>query len=83
MSLESSSRDGLYDEAVRIVLQTRRGSVSLLQRKLEIGYTRAARLVDMMAEDGIVGGYKGSKAREVIISPEEWEERHGAQQRRS
>jgi S-DNA-T family DNA segregation ATPase FtsK/SpoIIIE len=83
MSLESSSRDALYDEAVRVVLQTRRGSVSLLQRKLEIGYTRAARLVDMMAEDGIVGGYKGSKAREVIISPEEWEERQGAQQRSS
>jgi len=77
---ESSSRDPLYEDAARIVLQSRRGSVSLLQRKLEIGYTRAARLVDMMAEDGIVGGYKGSKAREVIISLEEWEERRNAKQ---
>jgi len=81
--LEPSSRDPLYDDAVRVILQTGRGSVSLLQRKLEIGYTRAARLVDMMAEDGIVGGYKGSKAREIIISLAEWEERQGAQQRSS
>ena len=79
--LEPSSRDPLYDDAVRVILQTGRGSVSLLQRKLEIGYTRAARLVDMMAEDGVVGGYKGSKAREVIISLDEWEERQRAQQR--
>jgi len=79
--LEPSSRDPLYEDAVRVILQTGRGSVSLLQRKLEIGYTRAARLVDMMAEDGVVGGYKGSKAREVIISLDEWEERQRAQQR--
>lgn len=66
-------RDSLYDQAVRIILQTRRGSVSLLQRKLEIGYTRAARLMDFMAKEGIVGGYKGSKAREVLLTLEEWE----------
>jgi len=69
--------DDLYDDACRIVLESRRGSVSLLQRKLEIGYTRAARLVDMMAVEGIVGGYKGSKAREVIMTLEEWEEKRG------
>ena len=69
--------DDLYDPACRIVLESRRGSVSLLQRKLEIGYTRAARLVDMMAVEGIVGGYKGSKAREVIMKLEEWEEKRG------
>ena len=68
-----AQRDALYEQAVRIVLQDQRGSVSLLQRKLEIGYTRAARLVDFMAKDGIVGGYKGSKAREVIMTLEEWE----------
>jgi S-DNA-T family DNA segregation ATPase FtsK/SpoIIIE len=65
--------DDLYDQAVRIVLETRRGSVSLLQRRLSIGYSRAARLVDMMAETGIVGSYKGSQAREVMMSLDEWE----------
>ncbi len=66
--------DELYEEAVRIVLETQRGSVSLLQRRLAIGYTRAARLIDMMAEAGIVGSHRGSKAREVLLSLEEWEE---------
>ena len=65
--------DDLYQQAVRIVLESQRGSVSLLQRKLEIGYTRASRLVDFMAKDGIVGSYKGSKAREVLMTLEEWE----------
>jgi S-DNA-T family DNA segregation ATPase FtsK/SpoIIIE len=69
------SKDPLYDEAVRIVLESQRGSVSLLQRKLEIGYSRAARLVDYMAEDGIVGAYKGSQAREVLYTVDEWVER--------
>ena len=67
-------RDALYPEAVRIVLETQRGSVSLLQRRLEIGYSRAARLIDMMAEAAIVGDYKGSQAREVLMALEEWEE---------
>ncbi|HPD17537.1 MAG TPA: DNA translocase FtsK [Planctomycetota bacterium] len=71
------SGDDLYEDACRIVLASGRGSVSLLQRKLEIGYTRAARLVDMMAADGIVGDYKGSKAREVVMTLEEWESKRG------
>jgi len=50
-----------------------RGSVSLLQRALGIGYGRAARLIDYMAEDGIVGDYNGSQAREVLYSFEQWE----------
>ncbi|MFW6457022.1 MAG: DNA translocase FtsK 4TM domain-containing protein [Planctomycetota bacterium] len=66
--------DELYEEAVRIVLETQRGSVSLLQRRLAIGYTRAARLIDMMAEAGIVGSHRGSKAREVMLTLDEWEE---------
>jgi len=66
-------RDDLYRDAVRIVLATERGSVSLLQRKLQIGYSRAARLIDMMAEEGIVGDYKGSQAREVLLTLDEWE----------
>jgi len=72
---DPSERDDLYEQAVRIVLASQRGSVSLLQRHLEIGYTRAARLVDMMAEEGLVGKYKGSQAREVLLTLEEWEAR--------
>ena len=55
------------------MVRERRGSVSLLQRALGIGYGRGARLIDFMAEDGIVGEYNGSQAREVLISLEEWE----------
>jgi S-DNA-T family DNA segregation ATPase FtsK/SpoIIIE len=66
-------RDELYEDAVRVVLSSQRGSVSLLQRKLEIGYSRAARLIDMMAAQGLVGGYKGSQAREVLYTIDEWE----------
>jgi len=70
---DAAAKDELYEEAVRIVLETQRGSVSLLQRRLEIGYSRAARLIDLMAEDGIVGEYKGSQAREVFVALDEWE----------
>jgi S-DNA-T family DNA segregation ATPase FtsK/SpoIIIE len=67
------NRDELYEAAVDIVVRERRGSVSLLQRCLGIGYGRAARLIDFMAEDGIVGEYNGSQAREIIITLEDWE----------
>lgn len=70
---ENIAKDNLYNEAVRIVLETQRGSVSLLQRRLEIGYSRAAKLIDLMAEGGIVGEYKGSQAREVFLTLEEWD----------
>jgi len=65
--------DPLFDKAVRIILQSQRGSVSLLQRRLTIGYSRASRLIDRMAEAGIVGQYKGSQAREVLMTLEQWE----------
>lgn len=67
------SRDDLYVDAVRIVLQHQRGSVSLLQRKLNIGYGRASRLIDFMAEAGLVGEYQGSQAREATMTLDEWE----------
>jgi S-DNA-T family DNA segregation ATPase FtsK/SpoIIIE len=69
------SRDDLYNAAVDVVVRERRGSCSLLQRALGIGYGRAARLIDFMAEDGVVGQYNGSQARDVLISLEEWESR--------
>jgi len=67
------SRDELFDDAVRIVLQTKRGSVSLLQRRLSIGYARASRIIELMASAGILGEYKGSQAREVNMTLEEYE----------
>ena len=66
-------RDELFDEAVRIVLESNRGSVSLLQRRLSIGYARASRIIEMMAGAGILGEYKGSQAREVLMTLEEYE----------
>jgi DNA segregation ATPase FtsK/SpoIIIE, S-DNA-T family len=67
------TRDDLFDDAVRIVLETKRGSVSLLQRRLNIGYARASRIIEMMAASGILGEYKGSQAREVMVTLEEYE----------
>jgi S-DNA-T family DNA segregation ATPase FtsK/SpoIIIE len=66
-------RDELYESAVDLVVREQRGSVSLLQRALGIGYGRAARLIDFMAEDGIVGQYNGSQAREILMTVANWE----------
>jgi len=66
-------RDEFFDQAVDIIVSTGRGSVSLLQRRLTVGYSRASRLIDQMYEAGIVGEYKGSQAREVVVTAEEWE----------
>jgi S-DNA-T family DNA segregation ATPase FtsK/SpoIIIE len=65
--------DNMYESAIEVVIREGRGSVSLLQRTLGIGYGRAARLIDYMAEDGIVGSYNGSSAREVLFTPEQWD----------
>jgi len=68
------ARDELFDDAVRIVLETHRGSVSLLQRRLNIGYARASRIIEMMAGVGVLGEYKGSQAREVMMTLEDYEQ---------
>lgn len=65
--------DPLYIDACRIILQSGRGSASLLQRALSIGYTRASRLIDIMTEQGVLGPFVGSKAREVLLTLEEFE----------
>ncbi len=70
---EEAAKDELFDDAVKVVLETKRGSVSLLQRRLTIGYSRASRLIEAMAAAGIVGEYKGSQAREAQITIEQWE----------
>jgi S-DNA-T family DNA segregation ATPase FtsK/SpoIIIE len=64
----------MYEAAIEVVIREQRGSVSLLQRALGIGYGRAARLIDYMAEDGIVGEYQGAQAREVLYQPDQWDE---------
>ncbi|WP_432798027.1 DNA translocase FtsK 4TM domain-containing protein [Poriferisphaera sp. WC338] len=65
-------KDELFDDAVRVVLESQRGSVSLVQRRLGIGYGRSARLIEMMEETGILGKYKEGKPREVYMTIEEW-----------
>ena len=70
--------DDLFEEAARILVAHQQGSISLLQRRLKVGYARAARLVDMMEEAGIVGPFTGSKAREILIpTVEELEKKLG------
>jgi S-DNA-T family DNA segregation ATPase FtsK/SpoIIIE len=68
------TRDDLFDEAARIILESQRGSVSLLQRRLGIGYARASRIIEMMAAAGVLGEYKGSQAREVLMTLKEYEQ---------
>jgi S-DNA-T family DNA segregation ATPase FtsK/SpoIIIE len=62
--------DPLLEEARRVVVTYQRGSASLLQRRLKVGYTRAARLLEMLEQTGVVGPYCGSKAREVLQKPD-------------
>src|SRR5437870_13350357 len=66
------ARDELYEQAIEVMVREGRGSVSLLQWALGIGYGRAARPIDLMPEDGILGNDNGSQAREVLYTPERW-----------
>ena len=59
--------DELFNEAVKLVVIHQQGSISLIQRRLKVGYSRAARLIDEMEQAGIVGAFTGSKAREVLV----------------
>lgn len=70
---EGKQEDELLGEAVRIVLDSGQASISMIQRKLRVGYARAARLVDMMEEEGYVSGFDGSKPRKVLIKRAQWE----------
>ena len=66
--------DELINSAIEVVLETGQASVSMLQRRLKLGYARAARLVDQMEEKGVVGPFEGSKARQLLITKEQWQE---------
>jgi S-DNA-T family DNA segregation ATPase FtsK/SpoIIIE len=67
----AGARDEFFEEAARLIVRHQQGSVSLLQRRLKVGYSRAARLVDELESAGIVGPYDGSKAREVLLESDE------------
>jgi S-DNA-T family DNA segregation ATPase FtsK/SpoIIIE len=64
--------DPLLDKAIEIVVQTQTASVSLLQRRLRVGYTRAGRLIDMLERRGIISGYEGSKPRRVLVDESQY-----------
>jgi S-DNA-T family DNA segregation ATPase FtsK/SpoIIIE len=61
-----------------VILETGQASVSMLQRRLKLGYARAARIVDEMEERGIVGPFKGSKPREILVTKEQWAAMNGS-----
>ncbi len=71
----SGQKDELYDEAVRIIMESNQASVSILQRRLRLGYTRAARIIDMMEQEGLIGAFEGSKPRNILVDRESWLEK--------
>lgn len=79
-SFKKFEKDEVYEEAVRLILETRQASVSVLQRRLGLGYTRAARLIDMMEDEGVVGPYQGSKPRDILINLEEYQAKSGSRE---
>ena len=72
-SAEELSGDEMLPAAVDVILETGQASVSMLQRRLKLGYARAARIVDEMEEKGIVGPFQGSKPRAILITKEQWQ----------
>ena len=71
----SGQKDELYDEAAKIIMESNQASVSILQRRLRLGYTRAARIIDMMEEEGLIGPFEGSKPRKILVDREVWLEK--------
>ncbi len=80
---EESADKGDYDEllpqAVEVIFETKQASVSMLQRRLKLGYSRAARLIDQLEEVGVVGPYEGSKPRQIVLTKQQWQEMQYAQ----
>jgi S-DNA-T family DNA segregation ATPase FtsK/SpoIIIE len=74
---EPEEEDELFPEAARLFIENGQASISLLQRRFRIGYTRAARLIDLMERKGVIGPFEGSKPREVLMTIEQYETRFG------
>ena len=72
--------DEMLPAAVEVILETGQASVSMLQRRLKLGYARAARIMDEMEERGIVGHFEGSKPRQLLITKEQWQAMQSGQQ---
>lgn len=68
----TGEKDELYEEAVRVIMESNQASVSILQRRLRLGYTRAARIIDTMEQEGLIGPFEGSKPRKILIDREAW-----------
>jgi len=68
----NGQKDEIYEEAVRVIMESNQASVSILQRRLRLGYTRAARIIDMMESQGLIGPFEGSKPRKILADREEW-----------
>ena len=71
--------DEMLPAAVDVILETGQASVSMLQRRLKLGYARAARIVDEMEQKGIVGPFQGSKPRTILVTKEQWEQMKSGQ----
>jgi len=70
--LGNEEKDELYDEAVRVIMESNQASVSILQRRMRLGYTRAARIIDTMEQEGLIGSFEGSKPRRILADRQEW-----------
>ena len=72
---DADADDDLYEEAMRLVVLHQQASTSMLQRRLKVGYSRAARLLDLLEERGVVGPSEGAKGREVLVTEQELADR--------